>query len=91
MNLFIVLQDGDVEQECMVKVDDCGFFIYWKSELRVRQSISTSDSAVGKKLFAKKLFIKLDSSRKTLEYCVKVSFVLANKGFAYSTVSHYAI
>ena len=32
---LIVLQDGDVEQECLVKVDDCGFYIYWKSQYRV--------------------------------------------------------
>ena len=28
-------QDGDIEFDCLVKVDDCGFFIYWKSEQRV--------------------------------------------------------
>lgn len=30
-----LLQDGDLEPDCVVKVDDCGFFIYWKSESRV--------------------------------------------------------
>ena len=29
-------EDGDFEPDCTVKVDDCGFFIYWKSEARVR-------------------------------------------------------
>ena len=28
-------EDGDFEPDCTVKVDDCGFFIYWKSEARV--------------------------------------------------------
>lgn len=27
-------EDGDHEPECAVKVDDCGFFIHWKSEPR---------------------------------------------------------
>ena len=35
---LIVLQDGDVEQECLVKVDDCGFYIYWKSQYRVSEN-----------------------------------------------------
>ena len=30
-------EDGDFETDCTVKVDDCGFFIYWKSESRVRR------------------------------------------------------
>ena len=25
-------EDGDFEDNCTVKVDDCGFFIFWKSE-----------------------------------------------------------
>ena len=31
----VFFQDGDYESDCLVKVDDCGFFIYWKSEPRV--------------------------------------------------------
>ena len=27
-------EDGDLEENCLVRVDDCGFFIYWKSEGR---------------------------------------------------------
>lgn len=34
-------EDGDVEQDCIVKVDSCGFFIYWKSENRVSTYINT--------------------------------------------------
>ena len=30
-------EDGDYEPDCQVKVDDCGFFIHWKSENRVRR------------------------------------------------------
>ena len=32
-------EDGDFESDCTVKVDDCGFFIYWKSESRVRSTL----------------------------------------------------
>ena len=32
-------EDGDFESDAVVKVDDCGFFINWKSETRV--SLST--------------------------------------------------
>lgn len=44
-------EDGDVEQECTVKVDDCGFFIHWKSELRegdVLELIQVNDIRPGK-------------------------------------------
>ena len=27
-------EDGDFEEDCTVRVDDCGFFIYWKSNGR---------------------------------------------------------
>ena len=30
-------EDGDFEPDCTVKVDECGFFIYWKSDPRVKK------------------------------------------------------
>ena len=35
-------EDGDFEPDCTVKVDDCGFFIYWKSETRVSLGCQTA-------------------------------------------------
>jgi len=44
-------EDGDVEQDCIVKVDSCGFFIYWKSENRegdVLELVQVNDIRPGK-------------------------------------------
>ena len=30
-----------MEQDCLVKVDDCGFYIYWKSKIRVSKLLTT--------------------------------------------------
>ena len=45
--VWCVFQDGDCEQECVVKVDDCGFFIYWKSETRVSECQECGDDDNG--------------------------------------------
>jgi len=39
--IFFIWQDGSVEAGCNAQVDECGFFIYWKSEEKVSWPVSS--------------------------------------------------